>query len=222
MFTRTEILVFLFILSLLSSLILLAVTDLSSCGLPSPSGVLDIGGLDSGDLVFFAGATQGENFCKFISDCPFSHVGLILVENGKRYIWDADIGQGKREGPRVQLLEEKMRRYKGHKIIGVRKLIGGELPLEKVKSIVNRYTAYEFNNTMFSWLLSNFPILSKMISGKRVFCSELIALTLQELGVMSKTKIPAWFTPGNLLRMTRREFFAQGFKYTQPFFFLFI
>jgi hypothetical protein len=71
---------------------------------------------------------------------------------------------------------------------------------ENILSVVEKYKNYEFDNKMISWFTSSLDAL-KCVTKKEVFCSELLAMTFQDLDMM-KTKesggqIPSFYSPGS-------------------------
>lgn len=153
---------------------------------------------DNGDLVFFSGKTYGDNICKFFSSSYYSHVGMLvreIDENGKNvlYIWDADIGQGMKPGPRLQPVSDKIKRYSGHKYMAWKKIKGNRPKTLDILKIVMKYKNYEQDTVMGKWIFDFFPR-----KDKHIFCSELIALTLQQLGILPDDFSPYNYSPQNL------------------------
>lgn len=158
---------------------------------------------NNGDLVLFSGDTRGERTCRWASGSPFSHVGIVFREflDGKNilYIWEADVGQGSRKGPRIMKLEDKIAKYKGFKILGWTALKEELRPSrEAILALVPDYRRYTLDNLMLVWVLSKLG-LSKLLSRRRdsVFCSELVALSLQRLKILEGSLDPQRYSPGD-------------------------
>lgn len=163
----------------------------------------------TGDLIFMSGDSWGERLCRRLGNSAFSHVGMIIREKANEktgvpeeiYIWEADLGQSYRDGPRVIKLRDKLARYTGENIIGWKQLSGFikgeklEIPSEKIMKIVEEYKNHSFDFSMIRWLFGNWASKKE---GK-VFCSELIALTLQHPSIyILSNKVPAHsYSPGS-------------------------
>lgn len=163
---------------------------------------------DNGDLVFFSGTTLPERAIKVYSGSPFTHVGMIfrdLDEVGREipFIWEADIGQGQKNGPRVIKLEDKLDRWKGLKIVGWRRFLNKNRPTkEAILNVVSNYLDYDMDTEMYSWAVSNFPsLVEKAHQPNKVFCSELIAMTLHHLKIIEHTKSPVSYSPSTFVNI---------------------
>ncbi len=172
---------------------------------------------DNGDLVFMSGDTKGERMCRWCTDSMYSHVGMLFrekhPETGENilYIWDADLGQQMKDGPRVQRLQDKLDKYKGFPYLMWRKLFSNERPsTENIMKVVEKYKNHTFNNYMWKWWANK---LVNVETGSSVFCSELIALTMQDanIGMMSSDKSPAWYSPESFAYLI--EGLKDGFSY---------
>ncbi len=156
---------------------------------------------NNGDLVFMSGDSRGERVCRWFSGSMYSHVGMLFREihpatgEDVLYIWDADIGQGYRNGPRVMKLQDKLDKYKGFKYLLWTPLIGERPTTENIMKIVAKYKDYGFDDWMLSWI---HPIF-KSKESKDVFCSELIALTMQELDMLATQYRATSYSPASFL-----------------------
>ena len=154
----------------------------------------------TGDLILLSGTTYGEKLIKRLSGSCYSHVGLVLKQDGKVWLWEADLGQRHKDGPRLILLSEKLDRWTGSKV-------GGWIPLspgttrpspEKVLEIIYPHTTKEMDRKMTKWLAASHPdswLYSSMSEPNKVYCSELVAMTLMELGLLDTSHSPAWYSP---------------------------
>jgi hypothetical protein len=142
----------------------------------------------NGDLIFFCGDTPGERTCRWCTNTMFSHVGMLFKEinpeggNEVIYIWESDLGQKTKDGPRLIRLDDKLKRYHGQPYFMWRKLKSNNPSTENIMKVVEKYKSYEFDNKMLSWWVS-YPFLSFIHDivkdEQKLFCSELIALTMQ-------------------------------------------
>ncbi len=187
--------------------------------------VLDVNTLfdeaNNGDLIFMSGSTPGENSCKWFTNSLFSHVGILLREKHPDtnedvlYIWDADLGQKTKDGPRLQPLSEKMKHYKGSRYCCWKKLNGNIPSTKEILNVVFKYLDYSFDNKMISWMFSSgiLHLFFNLVNDeKKVFCSELVALSLEKLELLKLKHPPCWYTPDFFFKLTK----TLAGEYTDP------
>lgn len=157
---------------------------------------------DNGDLILLAGTTRGERSCRWATGSIFSHVGFLFRETNPTakkdvvYIWEADVGQGSKDGPRVMALKDKLDRYHGFKILGWKKLLGPRPSLGRILEVVPKYSDKTLDTQMWPWVLSNSSALSNWSKDtQKVFCSELVAATLQDLKILDTKVSPYGYSP---------------------------
>nr|QBK86261.1 MAG: permuted papain-like amidase [Marseillevirus LCMAC102] len=186
--------------------------------------------IENGDIILMAGNTVGERTCRKFADSVFSHVGLLFREIHPEtgvdivYIWDCDLGQKSKEGVRVMPLRDKLRRYKGYRIAALKKLVvssPAKRPTqEDIIGVFPKYVEKKFDNKILSWWVANWGwMYDKVKNPNTMFCSELVAATLQDLGILKKNKVSAWYHPGNFDRATLD--LESGYSYKSTFFFNF-
>lgn len=179
---------------------------------------------DTGDLIFFSGNNPIEIAIKFFTGCNMTHVGLIIKENDILYVWESDIGQKHREGPRIITLDDKLKYWHGFHNIAWKKYIPEDSvtgiskrpSANQVLRIVDKYVNLPFNDNLYEWFFNlnsnknNIP--------ESLFCSSLVAITLIELGILNKKMHPiTWWSPAQFLR----DFQTSRGKYDQPLFFVY-
>src|SRR5271156_1768825 len=140
---------------------------------------LDLSTLDNGDIFFLTGSTVNERVIRSFLECPFSHVGLLFRENGVLYAWEADIGQRYRKGPRVMKFNDKLQRYKGESLVGIRRLEGKRPSTENILKSISKHRHKRLDDMMLAYLFC--PLFNRR---DKVFCAELVAKTLQECFVL--------------------------------------
>lgn len=177
--------------------------------------------VNNGDLIFLAGETQGERTIRFFHNSYYSHMFLVFRDSppdgvpdtpeNTVFVWEADVGQGYKDGPRIMRLSEKLDRWKGMKIGMFKRYIppdafGADRPTTKdILDIAQSYLSenMDMDMVMASWFFSRWPdgFLFKLFKNqKKVFCSELVVDTLQKLGIMSKERHPSWYSPEDFVR----------------------
>lgn len=174
---------------------------------------------DNGDLIFLCGQTYGERVCRSMCRCPFSHVGILFREKNQEgesilYIWECDLGQGYNNGPRVVLAKDKLKKYKGNIIAGWKKFQKDRPSTSNILECVNKYIKYDFDNVMGSWFFSGVPLIYKLFKYQdKVFCSELVAMTYQDLGILPKKDKAFSYSPGTFFRDENNFSSLFQFKY---------
>lgn len=149
----------------------------------------------TGDLIFLSGDTQGEKVIRWLTGNPYTHVAIVIVENGIVYLFEADIGQKYRDGPRVIALADKLKRYHGFRVCAYRPI---NKPIEnsKILKLVDNYVNLELDDKMTTWAVADYPLLYDFFKDdSKIFCSEIVADVLQKLGVLKYDHIPAWYSP---------------------------
>jgi len=159
---------------------------------------------DTGDLIFLSGTRYAEKLIKRLTSSCYSHVGMVLKQDGKVWLWEADLGQHHKEGPRLILLSEKLERWSGVKV-------GGWLSLspdkarptpEQVLPILYSLVGKQMDRRMTKWLVAGRPqgwIYGELSDPDKVYCSELVALTMMEMGLLKKDKAASWYSPGSFV-----------------------
>lgn len=184
----------------------------------------------NGDVVLLAGDTHGERTCRWCAGTMFSHVGVLFWEKHPvtgediLYIFDCDLGQGTKEGVRVMPLWDKLHRYKGMRVGALKKLIvhppRSQPSREEFVNLLPKYTPVEFDNRIATWWTANYGWLYRLIKNPQtMFCSELVASVYQDLGILQKDKVPAWYNPGDFYRS--RLNFEEGYSFGETLFFEF-
>lgn len=115
-----------------------------------------------GDLVLFAGKSMGEKCIMWWTNSNTSHVGVVIEENGEKYLFEADIGQRAERGVRFIPLHQKLILWKGENTFILKK--GKREPnLDKMKELLGK--DIEFNH--IKWFLG--------VKSEKVYCSEVVA-----------------------------------------------
>ena len=153
---------------------------------------------NNGDIILWS---SNRKIIQYASDGPFTHVNMIFRdyegdEKGNQclYCWEVDVGQGH---PYVIRLKDKMKNYKGVSIMGWKPLVKGTRPTSpQLLKIASSYLDYTTNRiTLIRWLISRVLAATPCKGGKvqnllkskifkQVFCSELIAETLQQVEIL--------------------------------------
>lgn len=146
----------------------------------------------TGDLLFFRGLSWIEKTIQAYTRCRYNHVSMVVEELGRYFLWEADVGEGYRKGPRMIPLELKLQRWRGTSEIAYRP-IKKELVLDSLLKVANRKVSGEFDKSMMKWLTDWWPR-----EGEKYFCSELVVATLQALGLLGTQRRASSYSPKDL------------------------
>jgi hypothetical protein len=141
----------------------------------------------TGDLIFLSGKTGGENLIRAYTDSIFSHIGVLIKDKDKLYLWETGIGQGYIDAARIIPLKDKL--TSNYKTVVGWKKINKSINNTSLFSVIKFYIKTPSDTIMCSWLNENLKIK------KSLFCSELTALTLQKLGILNQTRPACYYTP---------------------------
>ena len=148
---------------------------------------LDVTTLKVGDLLFFSGSSYGDRVISLFTRSPYTHVCMVVQEGPEPKVWKID-----RKGPRVSQWFDTCKRYRD--VIGVRH-IKHVLETIDVNTVINKYTAYRFDNNMLRWL---WPTRE---TRRHIFCSEMMVLALRKLNLEYIDRPPCSYAPGELATM---------------------
>ena len=170
---------------------------------------------DNGDIILWSSNTK---LIQYASDAPFTHVNMVFRDyekgrSGKRclYCWEADLGQNYRSGPRIIRLKDKLEGYKGVPIMGWKPLVKGGRPTSRqLLETAFPYLDYTMDVNTLRWLISRLLEATPCGGGKfqnflnskifkQITCSELIAETLNQVGILNLDPPASQYTPGDWL-----------------------
>lgn len=154
--------------------------------------LIDDHSVKTGDLLFFRGLSWVEKTIQSYTKCRYNHVAMVVIDRGTRYLWEADVGENYRQGPRLIPLEVKLSKWRGTSEVALRP-INQEIPIDQVLSIAKGKLDKAFDKSMFRWLLEWWPREEECY-----FCSELIAETLVGVGLLGAEKRTSAYSPKDL------------------------
>ena len=158
--------------------------------------------LSNGDIVLFSyrGASIISLLVKLLTRSHFTHIGVVLEREGVGYkeIIEAIYEHGRFVQPQVKLrrLDDKLENYQGD--VYVRRLfVARDSQFEqRLNKAVQELVGRPFEGQPMQLLTCVFWALQRQ-TNERVFCSELVAIIYQKLGLISTHVSPARFTPGH-------------------------
>lgn len=174
--------------------------------------------VNNGDILLFSGNTNGEKFMKGITYSPWTHIGFIFREKEidkitnteveKAYIFECDLGQRYKDGVRLMPLENKLANYKGESYVCWLKLnVKYPRTRPETKDIMTEVRYFlskqeKMDLILFTWLFSGnkyLLYLTKKLTPKKRFCSDLIASLLKKLQILKRVRPSVSYTPHDWL-----------------------
>lgn len=160
--------------------------------------------LRTGDILLFSNPRFAQRSLRAVIGSDFDHSALVVREGERISLWESDIGQGWKEGPRLIPLEKKMDRYRSYPFFLWIPYRGKKIDKSLLTKHFVEYAGKELQGTrsLFRHLLSKYvPLLSRLVATQKegVFCSELTYQALMDVGV-AKKDLSAKFTPEDLKR----------------------
>lgn len=120
---------------------------------------------------------------------------MVIAEKGKKFLWEADVGEGYKQGPRIIPLETKLKGWGGTTEIAIR-YIKRKASRKKILAFAKDKLDKPFDRSMLRWMFYWWPR-----DHETYFCSELIAKTLQVLGILPKGKRASAYSPKDLAKL---------------------
>ena len=175
----------------------------------------------TGDVLLLSGTTYSERCCQAVLDSVFSHVAfLIRDEHHTVWVWESDVGQGQHKGARVMPLAHKLRMYRGSVVAAWKRCTAHPPSLSAdVPRSVQRHLTRPFDGAMVPWFLDviGIPHPTRHPPSGKVFCSELVAATSIDVGLLAPERPPHTYSPADWHYDTLR--LAPGVTYAPLLFF---
>ena len=172
----------------------------------------------TGDLWIFRGGTVADRLIQTASNAPVNHVGMaVVLDDLPPLMWHAELGRSMRDhwtgdhhrGVQLHDLREAVTTWQGRygQRAWLRQLspdVGREQEDAVLKTIA-RLNGVSFPSTMglaWRWLRGRDGYLSHRESERKglrpedAYCAEVVAVTLEEMGVLSADAPTNWYDPG--------------------------
>jgi hypothetical protein len=165
----------------------------------------------TGDLWLFRGKSVADRAIQTLTNSPVNHVGMaVALDDMPPLLWHAELGRslpdawtGERQrGVQLHVLADAVRtwdeRY-GQRAF-MRRLEGGTLTREqedKLIETIDRYDGKPFPTTpglMRSWATGR--VRKREVSKEAIYCAELVAVTMQNMGLLPDKRPASWYDPG--------------------------
>lgn len=177
----------------------------------------------TGDVLLLSGGTYTERCCQVVVGSVFTHVALVVRDAEDVWIWESDVGQGQHRGARVMPLAHKLDVYRGSPVAAWKRVTACPVPLPtlqaRVVASVHRHLPRPFDTAMLPWFLHVALGVQVRREGPTapVFCSELVATTAADAGLLDGRRAPTTYSPADWHYDTLD--LAPGVRYAPPLFF---
>jgi len=165
----------------------------------------------TGDIWLFRGRSFADRAIQTVTNSPVNHVGMaVALEDMPPLLWHAELGKSlpdawtgeRHRGVQLHKLEDAVRTWdtKYGQRAWVRRLEGGEVTREhedRLIETIDKYNGKPFPTTpglARSWVTGR--VRRREASRETIYCAELVATTLQHMGLLPDKRPMSWYDPG--------------------------
>ncbi len=172
----------------------------------------------TGDLWVFRGDTLADRAIQAASNAPVNHVGMaIVIDDLPPLMWHAELGRSLRDvwtgdhhrGVQLHDLHDAVMTWQEryHQRAWLRQLspTSGRDQEDAAMRVVARLDGVSFPSTMglaWRWVrgrdghLTRRAAEAKRVRPEAAYCAEVVALTLEEMGILRSDSPTNWYDPG--------------------------
>ena len=165
----------------------------------------------TGDLWLFRGRSLADRAIQTLTNSPVNHVGMVVaLEDMPPLLWHAELGKSlpdawtgeRHRGVQLHKLADAVRTWdeKYGQRAWVRPLEGGEVTRaqeDRLLETIDKYNGKPFPTTpglMRSWATGR--VRRREASRETIYCAELVAVTMQHMGLLPDKRPMSWYDPG--------------------------
>jgi len=165
----------------------------------------------TGDLWLFRGRSLADRAIQTVTNSPVNHVGMaVALEDMPPLLWHAELGKSlpdawtgeRHRGVQLHKLEDAVRIWdsKYGQRAWVRRLEGGEVTRaqeDRLIETIDKYNGKPFPTTpglARSWVTGR--VRRREASRETIYCAELVAVTMQHMGLLPDKRPMSWYDPG--------------------------
>jgi len=165
----------------------------------------------TGDLWLFRGRSLADRAIQTLTNSPVNHVGMcVALEDMPPLLWHAELGKSlpdawtgeRHRGVQLHKLADAVATWddKYGQRAWVRQLEGGPVTREmedRLIEMIDKYDGKPFPTTpglVRSWATGR--IRRRAASRETIYCAELVAVTLQHMGLLPDKRPMSWYDPG--------------------------
>ena len=165
----------------------------------------------TGDIWLFRGRSLADRAIQTVTNSPINHVGMaVALDDMPPLLWHAELGRSlpdawtgeRHRGVQLHKLEDAVRVWdeKYGQRAWVRPLEGGTIERrheDRLIETIDKYNGKPFPTTpglARSWATGR--IRRRQASRETIYCAELVAVTLQHMGLLGDKRPMGWYDPG--------------------------
>jgi hypothetical protein len=165
----------------------------------------------TGDIWLFRGRSIADRAIQTVTNSPVNHVGMVVaLDDMPPLLWHAELGKSlpdawtgeRHRGVQLHKLEEAARTWEDRygQRAWMRRLEGGTVTREQEDRLIetiDKYNGKPFPTTpklAASWATGR--LRRREISRETIYCAELVAVTLQNMGLLGDHRPMTWYDPG--------------------------
>ncbi|MDX6700575.1 MAG: hypothetical protein QOF26_801 [Baekduia sp.] len=176
----------------------------------------------TGDVWLFRGRSLADRAIQTLTNSPVNHVGMVVaIDDLPPLLWHAEMGRslvdvwtGERQrGVQLHHLEEAVTTWNAryHQRAWVRQLEGTveREHEDRLMEVIARFDGRPFPTTpglARQWLTGR--VRRRDSSLETIYCAELVATTLQHMGLLPRRRPAGWYDPGRFWSGDRIELVA--------------
>ncbi len=165
----------------------------------------------TGDIWLFRGRSLADRAIQTVTNSPINHVGMaVALDDMPPLLWHAELGRSlpdawtgeRHRGVQLHKLADAVRTWdqKYGQRGWVRRLEGGTIERhheDRLIETIDKYNGKPFPTTpglARSWATGR--IRRRQASRETIYCAELVAVTLQHMGLLGDKRPMSWYDPG--------------------------
>ena len=168
----------------------------------------------TGDIWLFRGRSIADRAIQTVTNSPINHVGMaVALDDMPPLLWHAELGRSlpdawtgeRHRGVQLHKLADAVRTWeeKYNQRAWVRRLEGGTIERhheDRLIETIDKYNGKPFPTTpglARSWATGR--IRRRQASRETIYCAELVAVTLQNMGLLGDKRADGLVRPGQVL-----------------------
>jgi len=165
----------------------------------------------TGDIWLFRGRSLADRAIQTVTNSPINHVGMaVALDDMPPLLWHAELGRSlpdawtgeRHRGVQLHKLADAVRTWeqKYGQRGWVRRLEGGTIERhheDRLIETIDKYNGKPFPTTpglARSWATGR--IRRRQASRETIYCAELVAVTMQHMGLLGDKRPMGWYDPG--------------------------
>jgi hypothetical protein len=165
----------------------------------------------TGDIWLFRGRSVADRAIQTLTNSPVNHVGMVVaLDDMPALLWHAELGQSlpdawtgeRHRGVQLHILADAVRTWDERygQRAWMRPLQGGTITREhedRLLEMIDKYNGKPFPTTpglIRSWATGR--VRRRQASRETIYCAELVAVTMQHMGLLGDKRPMSWYDPG--------------------------